>query len=90
MNAPSKIFVSLEHVIICLECFTVSAMMVMNWTEQEGTVQVWPVQGFLMFLLVEINSCAKYKNSSNFCLAFCLLDCCALGFMVFKKENYTF
>lgn len=43
MNAPSKIFVSLEHVIICLECFIVSAMMAMNWTEQEGTVQVKPV-----------------------------------------------
>ena len=40
MNAPSKIFVSLEHVIICLECFIVSVMMAMNWTEQEGTVQV--------------------------------------------------
>lgn len=40
MNAPSRIFVSLEPVIICLECFIVSAMMVMNWTEQEGTAQI--------------------------------------------------
>lgn len=55
MNAPFKIFVSLEHVIICLECFTVSAMMVMNWTEQEGTVQVWPVNGSVVFLLIEMN-----------------------------------
>lgn len=55
MNAPFKIFVSLERVIICLECFTVSAMMVMNWTEQEGTVQVWPVNGSVVFLLIEMN-----------------------------------
>lgn len=45
MNAPSRIFVSLEPVIICLECFIVSAMMVMNWTEQEGTAQVQPSKG---------------------------------------------
>lgn len=56
MNAPSKIFVSLEHVIICLECFIVSVMMVMNWTEQEGTVQVWPVKGWIVFLLIEKNA----------------------------------
>lgn len=49
MNAPSKTFVSLEHVITCLECFIVSAMMVMNWTEQEGTVQVWSVMGYVVF-----------------------------------------
>lgn len=55
MNAPSKIFVSLGHVIICLECFIVSVMMVMNWTEQAGTVQVWLAKGLIVFLLDEIN-----------------------------------
>lgn len=54
-NAPSKIFVCLEHVIICLECFIVSVMMVMNWTEPEGTAQVWPVMGLIGFLIVEVN-----------------------------------
>lgn len=54
MNALSKIFVCLEHVIICLECFIVSVMMVMNWTEPEGTAQVWPVKGLTLFLLVEV------------------------------------
>lgn len=55
MNATSRIFVCLELVIICLECFTVSVMMVMNWTEPEGTAQVWPVKGLVVFLLVEVN-----------------------------------
>jgi hypothetical protein len=40
MNAPSKISVSLEPVTTCPGCFTVSVMMVMNWTGQEETVQV--------------------------------------------------
>lgn len=55
MNAPSKISVSLEHVIICLECFIVSAMMGMNWTEQAGIVQVWFAKGLIVFLLDEMN-----------------------------------
>lgn len=40
MSVPSRIFVSLELVIICLECSIVFVMMVMNWTEQEETVQI--------------------------------------------------
>lgn len=52
-NAPSKIFVCLEHVIICLECFIVSVMMVTNWTEPEETVQVLQAKGLIVFGLVE-------------------------------------
>jgi hypothetical protein len=90
MNAPSKIFVSLEHVITCLGCFTVSVMMVTNWTEQEGTVQVWPLEGLIVFSYLKWILCAKCKKPSNFCLVIYVLDDAFFSKRTLHSDTFVF